>query len=197
MSYGVCLCVGLSVCGQIIFIDDSKHNITKSQSYCIAMLVQGTEGMTEEHMRSIEEQCNVVPPVEVTTPRTVEDQISKHYPRTSDQKESEADNPLAKYKIADVPQWFDKLTNPEMDTPVIQVGGDQTPGSDSEYELNVPMLNSELDDIVNKKPKSNALSLALSSDEEENDQKQSGHTHKQEESGPMLSLDADQIANED
>ena len=142
-------------------------------------------------MKSVEEKCNVLPSnVEVTTPRTVEDQISKHYPRNSEQKESE-DNPLAKYKIADVPQWFDQLTNPEMDTPVIQVGGDQTPGSDSEYELNVPMLNSELDDIVNKKPQN-----ALSSDDEEHEQKQSG-LHKQEDSGPMLSLDTDQIGNED
>jgi len=182
---------------QIIFIDDSNHNISKTQSYCRAILVDPAEGMSEDHMKEIEEKCNVYPSlVEVSTPKTVEEEISKHYPKNSaESKENE--NPLAKYQIQEVPQWFDKLTNPETETPVIQVGGDQTPGSDSEYELNVPMLNSELDEIV-KKPK-NGLALRLGSEDEEEpqDEDEDAVDAVSKEDGTVLSLDSEHIANED
>lgn len=156
------------------------------------MLVQPAEGMSEDQMKEIEEKCDVYPAIEVTTPRTVAEQTSKEYPRNSaEQKEN--DNPLAKYRV-DAPQWFDQLTNPEAETPVIQVGGDKTPSlsdSDLQYELNVPMLNSELE-IAKQTPK-NGLAL-LSSDDEDNEQKQSEHTKSE---APTLSLNTDQIANED
>jgi len=176
---------------QIIFVDDSNQNIAKSQSYCIAMLVEPAEGMSNEMMKEIEEKCDVYPStVEVTTPRSVADQTSKHYPRNSaEQKESDS-NPLSKYQIKEVPSWFEQMTNPETDTPVIQVGGNRTPDSDSEYELNVPVLGMKLDEIADKKPK-NGLSLALSSDDEDNGNEQN------KSGGPMLSLDSDQIANEE
>merc|ERR1719295_1531789 len=131
------------------------------------MLVEPAEGMSNEMIKEIEEKCDVYPStVEVTTPRSVADQTSKHYPRNSaEQKESDSD------------------------PPVIQVGGNRTPDSDSEYELNVPVLGMKLDEIADKKHK-NGLSLALSSDDEDNGNEQN------KSGGPMLSLDSDQIANE-
>merc|ERR1719415_172541 len=89
--------------------------------------------------------------MELTTPKTMSSEITKAYPSQQKEKQKKP-NKLDKYKIKEVPQWFDNLSKPETETPVIQIGGDQTPRSESgsEYELNVPMLNSELSDITKK-----------------------------------------------
>ena len=144
-------------------------------SYSVTVLINPRNGMTFKHMKEIEEKCGVYPSeplqMELTTPKTVKSQITKEYPINNDNIQNNDDeqhkkqkSSLDKYKITNVPDWFDKLSNPVPDTPVIQIGGDQTPGSDSEYELNVPMLNNELENIA-KKPK-NGLSLNLSDDNE-------------------------------
>merc|ERR1712228_326700 len=121
-----------------------------------------------------------------TTPKTVTSEITKTYPSQSQKQTIKPVkvNKLDKYKPV-VPTWFDNLSKPVDDTPVIQIpGGDTTPGSESgEYELNVPMLNSELSDVSKKQPKDNGLSLNLNGNslnsnasdndkEEQNEQKE-------------------------
>ena len=122
--------------------------------------------MADDQMREIEEQCKVSKHLmELSTPKTVTSEISKHYPSQIQDCKPQKVGKLDKYKIKDVPQWFDNLNKPENETPVIQIGGDQTPGSESgaEYELNVPVLNNELNNISNKSNTSvkNGLSLNL------------------------------------
>lgn len=143
-------------------------------SYSVTVLINPRNGMTFKHMKEIEEKCGVYPSeplqMELTTPKTVQSQVTKEYPlhgKNKDDQHKKQKSSLDKYKITNVPDWFDKLSNPVPDTPVIQIGGDQTPGSDSEYELNVPMLNTELENIA-KKPK-NGLSLNLSDDIDDDD----------------------------
>merc|ERR1712154_368473 len=134
---------------QIIFVDDDKQNITKSANYCQTMTISPRSGMTFDHLKQIEELCKVYPlSMELTTPKTMSSEITKAYPSQNEK----GVNKLDKYKIKEVPQWFDNLSKPETETPVIQIGGDQTPRSESgsEYELNVPMLNSELNNITKK-----------------------------------------------
>jgi len=157
---------------QVVFIDDDNQNIQKAMSYSQTVLINPRSGMTFKHMKEIEEKCGVYPTeplqMELTTPKTVQSQVTKNYPsHDNEDKHKKQKSSLDKYKITNVPDWFDKLSNPVPDTPVIQIGGDQTPGSDSEYELNVPMLNTELENIA-KKPK-NGLSLNLSDDIDDDD----------------------------
>ena len=94
--------------------------------------------------------------MELTTPKTVKQQISKHYPANSTEekpKAASAADGLARFRID--PQKAALLDadvdNLDTETPVIQIGGDQTPHSDSEYELNVPMLSNELEEVMSSK----------------------------------------------
>ena len=119
-------------------------------SYTQTILIQPRNGMTDKHMKEIEDKVGVniesSLKMELSTPTTVNAQKTKDY---SYKNEVEKKSSLDKYKIKSVPDWFDKLSNPVPDTPVIQIQGDQTPNSDSEYELNVPELNNELANIIN------------------------------------------------
>eukprot|EP00485_Elphidium_margaritaceum_P000791 CAMPEP_0202689844 /NCGR_PEP_ID=MMETSP1385-20130828/5033_1 /ASSEMBLY_ACC=CAM_ASM_000861 /TAXON_ID=933848 /ORGANISM="Elphidium margaritaceum" /LENGTH=311 /DNA_ID=CAMNT_0049345047 /DNA_START=44 /DNA_END=979 /DNA_ORIENTATION=+ len=144
---------------QILFIDDDNSNLSKATIYSVTILISPRNGMQINHMQEIEEKVGVYPTnplqMELTTPKTMTSQISKFYPSQKDEKQQpqndekqESKNELEKYKITTVPDWFAKLNGPAPDTPVIQIGGDQTPGSDSEYELNVPVLNIELENVV-------------------------------------------------
>ena len=145
-------------------------------SYCKTISISPRSGMSADHMKQIEELCKVYPiSMELTTPKTVTSEITKAYPSqidTNSKKQGKV-NKLDKYKIKEVPKWFDNLANPVNDTPVIQIPGDSTPGSESgEYELNVPMLNSELSDISKKQKdakNSNGLSLNLNASDNEKD----------------------------
>eukprot|EP01083_Nonionella_stella_P081651 225038_1 len=168
---------------QVVFVDDDNGNIQKAMSYSQTVLITPRSGMTPPQMKEIEVKCGVYPThctaldeqisLELTTPKTMKEQITKQYPsqgRTNSKEVKQKSNSLDKYKITSVPKWFDNLSNPETDTPVIQIGGDQTPNSESgEYELNVPMVINELTDVATKKPK-NGLSLNLDNDNTPNNQ---------------------------
>eukprot|EP00484_Ammonia_sp_Unknown_P009798 CAMPEP_0197055108 /NCGR_PEP_ID=MMETSP1384-20130603/57782_1 /TAXON_ID=29189 /ORGANISM="Ammonia sp." /LENGTH=352 /DNA_ID=CAMNT_0042488563 /DNA_START=79 /DNA_END=1137 /DNA_ORIENTATION=+ len=140
---------------QVMFVDDDATNVSKAQSYSQTVTIVPRNGMTFKHMQEIEEKVGVYPSeplqMEITTPKTVASQMTKQYPSHNelhDHKKQKSS--LDKYRITKVPDWFESLTNPKPETPVIQIGGDQTPGSDSEYELNVPVLNSELENVAKK-----------------------------------------------
>lgn len=135
---------------QVIFVDDDQANIAKAHSCCVTVAVQPRCGMSFEHMRDIEEQCavNAALQMELSTPKTVAKQVSKHYPANSTEEPAQKKvvDGLARFRIdpkkaALLDADRDNLVS---ETPVIQIGGDGTPHSDSEYELNVPMLSNEL-----------------------------------------------------
>lgn len=144
---------------QVIFVDDDMSNIVKAKSCCVTVAIQPRCGMSSAHMTSIEEQCLVCPKLaqrmEITTPKTVQKQVKKHYPeqeqKQTQQKEAPIVDGLARFRIdpkkaALLDGDMDSLVT---ETPVIQIGGDGTPHSDSEYELNVPLLNTELEAVIN------------------------------------------------
>eukprot|EP01084_Bolivina_argentea_P151917 265101_1 len=131
---------------QILFIDDDNANIQRATRYCDSICIKQRKGMTNNHMKDIEIKCNVLEidniSMNITTLKTTELEISKQYPSQKQNKP----NKLDKYTITKVPKWFDNLSNITTETPVIQIGGDQTPVSESgEYELNVPILNNEIE----------------------------------------------------
>jgi len=140
---------------QVIFVDDDMSNIVKAKSCCVTVAIQPRCGMSSAHMTSIEEQCLVCPKLaqrmEITTPKTVKQQVSKHYPEQEHKQEQKMVDGLARFRIdpkkaALLDGDMDSLVT---ETPVIQIGGDGTPHSDSEYELNVPLLNTELEAVIN------------------------------------------------
>eukprot|EP01083_Nonionella_stella_P206140 750053_1 len=135
---------------QILFVDDDNANIQKATKYCDSICIKPRKGMTFNHMKDIEIKCNVLEidniSMNITTPKTMESEISKRYPSQKQNDKQNKPNKLDKYKIRKVPKWFDNLSNITTETPVIQIGGDQTPVSESgEYELNVPILNNEIE----------------------------------------------------
>eukprot|EP01084_Bolivina_argentea_P151916 265100_1 len=129
---------------QILFIDDDNANIQRATRYCDSICIKQRKGMTNNHMKDIEIKCNVLEidniSMNITTLKTTELEISKQYPSQKQNKPNKFD----KYKIAKVPKWFDNLSNITTETPVIQIGGDQTPVSESgeyEYSNNNKMTN--------------------------------------------------------
>lgn len=169
-----------------MFIDDDRQNIQKAMSYSLTVLISPRSGMTLDHMKQIEEKCKVYPiSMELTTPKTVKKEISKHYPsQKMDKLNMDKTNNLEKYKIVSVPKWFDNLSNPINDTPVIQIGGDQTPCSESgEYELTVPMLNDNIAEIggSKKEKQKNGLSLNLNPDDTTSDYEEDENNEQPQE----------------
>ena len=83
-------------------------------SYCQTLLIQPRCGMSFDHMKEIEDKVGVYKEplnLELTTPKTVQSEVSKHYPSTqqNDDKnngknDKKPKNNLDKYK-PNVPKY--------------------------------------------------------------------------------------------
>lgn len=93
------------------------------------------------------------------------DEYKKQSPKSQPQPQNNKPYKLDKYKITNVPEWFNKLSNITTETPVIEIGGDNTPVSESgEYELNVPILNNDKQETKNSLSVNNLDSCHSSDD---------------------------------
>lgn len=153
---------------QVLFVDDDPSNIRRADPFCETLLIKPRTGMTDVHMKLIEDRCAINKdtsvicnnvqndnynamslPISISTPKTVQAQTTKQY--TNDYSD-EGKPPIVKkkngwrekYEIV-VPDWFENCVNNEQhdqQTPdhVIMLSGRQTPSESEEPQLNVPKL---------------------------------------------------------
>jgi hypothetical protein len=80
---------------QVLFVDDDNTNLQRAAPYCDTLHIYPRTGMTEGHMRQIEEACGVYPKLAsvcVTSPRTVDAEATKKYSSQKIRQTNDSDN---------------------------------------------------------------------------------------------------------
>lgn len=142
---------------QVLFVDDDSRNIQQTHTVCKTLHISKRKGMTVDEMNVIEESIYVHSEQQSMSAKGT-DSVNDVGQRNVNEKEQEGDHEqkvqnlngflkrknssnLAKYKITNVPQWFDELGKKDESTPVVEIANDAFPDLSQEANGNHHYFN--------------------------------------------------------
>jgi len=133
-------------CDQVLFVDDALSNCQQSQSYCRTLHISARNGITMDDIKYIQQSIYVYTKDELQQILLEKKETHKEEQNgySLEQEHKKKKSWKDKYKLDNVPKWFDDLNKKEDETPIIEINHESFPEFSNGFNINGNNNNNNL-----------------------------------------------------